>query len=86
MANRTKRTDRSTGSYSTVEELDAAVMKMYRTHKFSQGAIAEACGISAGTCSRIVTKNNPEEPQVDLIAMFNELWKITETQEEGEHV
>ena len=77
MANRTKRGDRSTGNYATIDELEEAVMKMYRTRKRSQRAIANACGISGPTCCRIVKKNNPAEVKVDLNAMFNELWVKT---------
>lgn len=78
MANRLKRTDRSTGNYATYDELTTAVMKLHKHKKHSRREIGKEVGVSGGTATRIINENTPSESQVDLNAMFNKLWRITE--------
>ena len=84
MANSDKRTDRSTGKYDTVEELTTEVLRMHRTKKYSREYMGKLVGVSGATCTRIIHGNKPHGVQVDLGAMFNELWIITEKPEEDD--
>ena len=74
MANRRKRTDRTTGNYDTLEELTEAVMLLHRTKKYSRIAMGEKVGVGPATCTRIINENTVHEVDVDLNALFNELW------------
>ena len=77
MANHRKRTDRTTGNYDTLEELTAEVMKLHKTKKYSRIAMGELVGVGPATCTRIINENTEREVNVDLNAMFNELWRST---------
>jgi hypothetical protein len=82
MANYDKRLDRTTGNYSTLKELTTAVMKLHKGRQHSRNAIGREVGVSGATCTRIIDENTVREVDVDLDAMFNKLWRITEKPDE----
>jgi hypothetical protein len=77
MANRTKRTDKSTGKYDTYDELVAAVMTLHKSRKHSLRTIGEKVGATKSVVASVLHNNEVKETDVDLNAMFNELWKVT---------
>jgi hypothetical protein len=82
MANYDRRLNRSTGNYDNLKDLTAAVMKLHRGGHHSRDHMGVLVGVSGATCTRIINENTVRGVDVDLNAMFNSLWKITEQPDE----
>lgn len=77
MANHDKRLNRTTGNYDNIKDLTAAVMKLNRGGKHSREHMGRVVGVDASTCTRIINENTVRGPDIDLNAILNSLWYIT---------